>query len=145
MPGPSIEPLLHSCAKEFLKVDSLNEHNMASIGVDPQVAETPCDHHRCDSCVVCRRGACCPRCHGGARDRADWRLPELGTWPGAVFGQLGVLVRDARGAECHICGRVFRMPQRTCGVRTALVEAAHAVARTKDTYLNIQFHHVAAR
>jgi hypothetical protein len=84
-------------------VDSLNQHDIASIGVDPEVAETPCDDHRCDSCVVCRRGACC------RRDRADWRLPETGSWPGAVFGQLGVLARDARGAECHICGRVFRM------------------------------------
>jgi hypothetical protein len=84
-------------------VNSLNEHDIASIGVDPEVAETPCDGHRCDSCVVCRRGACC------RRDRADWRLPEPGSWPGAFFGQLGVLARDARGAECHICGHVFRM------------------------------------
>src|SRR6266508_2763653 len=30
-------------------------------------------------------------------------------------------------------------------LRTALVEAAHAVSHTKDTYLNSQFHHVAAR
>jgi transposase len=30
-------------------------------------------------------------------------------------------------------------------LRTALVEAAHAVAHTKDTYLYSQFHHVAAR
>src|SRR5207302_3537857 len=37
------------------------------------------------------------------------RLPEMGSWPGAVFGELGVLSRDARGAQCHVCGRVFRM------------------------------------
>ena len=30
-------------------------------------------------------------------------------------------------------------------LRTALVEAAHAVSHTKDTYLYSQFHHVAAR
>jgi len=30
-------------------------------------------------------------------------------------------------------------------LRSALVEAAHAVAHTKDTYLYTQFHHVAAR
>src|SRR5262249_18812605 len=72
-------------------------------GLAIDLPETPCDDHRCDSCVVCRRGACC------RRDRPGWRLPELGSWPGAVFGELGVLARDARGAQCHMCGRVFRM------------------------------------
>lgn len=71
--------------------------------LDTDIPETPCDDHRCDSCAVCRRGACC------RRDRADWQLPEMGSWPGAVFGEFGVLARDARGAQCHICGRMFRM------------------------------------
>ena len=30
-------------------------------------------------------------------------------------------------------------------LRSALVEAAHAVTHTKDTYLNSQYHHIAAR
>src|SRR5438128_1577862 len=84
-----------------VKEDSPLRVNDRSLATD--LAETPCDDHRCDSCGVCRCGACC------RRDRADWQLPEMGSWPGAVFGELGVLSRDAHGAQCHICGRVFRM------------------------------------
>jgi len=35
--------------------------------------------------------------------------PRSGPWPGPIYRQLGVLNLDDRTAECHICGRRFRL------------------------------------
>jgi hypothetical protein len=80
-------------------VKSSNE----SIETKPTEAPVACSDHTCDLCVVCRKGSCC------RRDRPSYELPELGTWPGPIYGHLGVLQRDERGATCHICGRSFGM------------------------------------
>src|SRR5712691_8755755 len=48
------------------------------------------------------------RASAGSR-RPDYTLPAFGSWTGPVYGQLGVLTRDDRHAECHMCGRRFRM------------------------------------
>jgi len=69
----------------------------------PMVQDAACFDHPCDSCSVCRAGSCC------RRDHPDYTLPEFGSWTGPVFGARGVLARDDRHAECHMCGRRFRM------------------------------------
>lgn len=65
------------------------------------VHEGPCTDHPCDRCVFCRSGRCC------RRDEPDYQFPELGDWPGVVFGQLGVLERYDNAVICHACGKEF--------------------------------------
>jgi len=62
-----------------------------------------CAGHKCDACSMCRKGACC------RRDRPDYRLPEVGTWPEPMFGELGRLERpDDEHVICHICGGAYK-------------------------------------
>lgn len=62
----------------------------------------PCAGHHCDQCRTCRSGHCC------RRDNPNYTLPEMGSWEGATYGDLGVLVDDGARVECHCCGKWFR-------------------------------------
>src|SRR5579871_3294368 len=77
--------------------------DLSDSAAESTVATAACVDHRCDHCAACRGGSCC------RRDRPDWRLPELGSWSGPMFGQLGVLAQHGDLVECHICGQAFRM------------------------------------
>jgi AP2 domain len=63
--------------------------------------EGPCKGHGCDNCKTCRAGRCC------RRDNPLYRLPEEGSWPGPIFGTLGVLASDGVRVQCHICGNWY--------------------------------------
>lgn len=65
-------------------------------------AEGPCIGHECDNCSTCRRGRCC------RRDNPNYKLPELGSWSGTIYGQLGTFTEDMNGVQCHCCGEFFQ-------------------------------------
>jgi hypothetical protein len=64
-------------------------------------SEGCCKGHPCDNCATCQKGRCC------RRDNPNYKLPELGSWEGPVYGALGKVDRDGNKVECHCCGEWF--------------------------------------
>ncbi len=62
----------------------------------------PCRGHECDNCRICQTGHCC------RKDDPEYTLPEVGTWTGSTYGELGKLDDLGDKVICHVCGGTYK-------------------------------------
>jgi transposase len=71
-----------------------------------------------------------------------WRAGEKGRWKSYLVCGLSYCPGNRQSAGKRFSGKTRKGSP---WLRTALVEAAHAAARSKNTYLSAQYHRLAAR